>query len=30
MVLSDTCGDETYRDFTVRNREAIVHLSGRN
>jgi hypothetical protein len=24
MVLSDTCGDEFYRDFTVRNRDLIV------
>jgi len=24
MVLSDTCGGDTYRDFTVRNRDAIV------
>jgi hypothetical protein len=24
MVLSDTCGDTTYRDFTVRNREIII------
>ncbi|HXP31240.1 MAG TPA: hypothetical protein VN832_09135 [Stellaceae bacterium] len=25
MVLSDTCGAETYRRFTVRNREPLVH-----
>ena len=24
MVLSDTCGDQFYRDFTVRNREQIL------
>jgi hypothetical protein len=24
MVLSDTCNDGTYRDFTLRNREVIV------
>jgi hypothetical protein len=24
MVLSDTCGSETYRRFTIRNRAAIV------
>jgi len=24
MVLSDTCGDDTYRDFTLRNRVAII------
>lgn len=24
MVLSDTCGDDTYRDFTLRNRNAII------
>src|SRR5665213_1851985 len=24
MVLSDTCGGDTYRDFTVRNRDTIV------
>lgn len=25
MVLSDTCGGQTYRRFTIRNRDAIVH-----
>jgi hypothetical protein len=25
MVISDTCGAETYRRFTVRNREPLVH-----
>lgn len=25
MVLSDTCGGEFYRDFTVRNREQIIY-----
>lgn len=24
MVLSDTCGDDTYREFTLRNRNAII------
>ena len=24
MVLSDTCGGDVYRDFTVRNRDSIV------
>jgi hypothetical protein len=24
MVLSDTCGGDTYREFTVRNRDSIV------
>ena len=27
MVLSDTCGDDTYRDFTLRNRERSSSLS---
>jgi hypothetical protein len=24
MVLSDTCGGDTYREFTVRNRDSII------
>lgn len=24
MVISDTCGSDSYRDFTIRNREAII------
>jgi len=24
MVISDTCGSDSYRDFTVHNREAII------
>jgi hypothetical protein len=24
MVISDTCGSDSYRDFTVRNRHAII------